>query len=360
MKKYELSLSRNYVSGWGIEEAIRELLQNAKDSNGEDIIDIDKSSGTITITNKSTSIPSSTLLLGNTSKRDDLDKIGQFGEGYKLALLVLLRDDKEVFIKNGNKNWIPSFEYSDNFECEVLCITETAGNGNDLTFEISGFDSSELDELENEFLGLNGQAYNSIQTSYGEIALDKEKMMPGQENFNRMFSGIWEKENPTIKKEGNNMIESMNLIDLYANKHRESIEKETKEKIEKIRNESSIKKQYDEITQKCKDDLQKLYISQFTDEEIEKVKETLEGLSGYQKELQHKTSICEFGYFINSDFKNDEIKSLENEMINKINELNDLVKTVKAHVGIAKTKEEVEEILTRYGIIDKKGKLVIK
>lgn len=196
-------------------------------------------------------------------------------------------------------------------------------------------------------------------------ALDKEKMMPGQENFNRMFSGIWEKENPTIKKEGNNMIESMNLINLYANKHRESIEKETKEKIEKIRNESSIKKQYDEITQKCKDDLQKLYISQFTDEEIEKVKETLEGetlegLSGYQKELQHKTSICEFGYFINSDFKNDEIESLENEMINKINELNDLVKTVKAHVGIAKTKEEVEEILTRYGIIDKKGKLVIK
>ena len=162
------------------------------------------------------------------------------------------------------------------------------------------------------------------------------------------------------KKEGNKMIESINLIDLYANKHRESIEKETKEKIEKIKNESSIKKQYDEITQKCKDDLQKLYISQFTDEEIEKVKETLEGLSSYQKELQHKTSICEFGYFINSDFKNDEIKSLENEMINKINELNDLVKTVKAHVGIAKTKEEVEEILTRYGIIDKKGKLVVK
>lgn len=172
MKKYELSLSRNYVSSWGIEEAIRELLQNAKDSNGEDVIDIDKSSGIITITNKNTSIPSSTLLLGNTSKKDNLDKIGQFGEGYKLALLVLLRENKKILIKNGNKNWMPSFEYSDNFECEVLCITETEGTGNDLTFEISGFDSSELDELENEFLGLNGQAYNSIQTSYGEILTD--------------------------------------------------------------------------------------------------------------------------------------------------------------------------------------------
>lgn len=200
----------------------------------------------------------------------------------------------------------------------------------------------------------NEQLYEWLKT------LDENKMLPNQENFSRMFLGIWEKENPITKKEGNKMIESINLIDLYANKHRESIEKETKEKVEKIKNESSIKKQYDEITQKCKDDLQKLYISQFTDEEIEKVKETLEGLSGYQKELQHKTSICEFGYFINSDFKNDEIKSLENEMVNKINELNDLVKTVKAHVGIAKTKEEVEEILARYGIIDKKGKLVIK
>ncbi len=200
----------------------------------------------------------------------------------------------------------------------------------------------------------NEQLYEWLKT------LDENKMLPNQENFSRMFLGIWEKENPITKREGNKMIESINLIDLYANKHRESIEKETKEKVEKIKNESSIKKQYDEITQKCKDDLQKLYISQFTDEEIEKVKETLEGLSGYQKELQHKTSICEFGYFINSDFKNDEIKSLENEMVNKINELNDLVKTVKAHVGIAKTKEEVEEILARYGIIDKKGKLVIK
>ncbi len=174
MKKYELSLSRNYVSSWGIEEAIRELLQNAKDSDGEEQIDIDKRNGTISITNKNTSIPSSTLLLGNTSKKDDLDKIGQFGEGYKLAILVLLREGKDVSIQNGNKLWEPSFEYSDNFDCEVLCINEIDSCGDDLVFEISRFSGCELTNLENEFLGINGQSYNSIQTSYGEILTDSQ------------------------------------------------------------------------------------------------------------------------------------------------------------------------------------------
>ena len=62
-----------------------------------------------------------------------------------------------------------------------------------------------------------------------------------KEIYERYCLGLWEVENPMIKKEGNKMIESINLIDLYANKHRESIEKETKEKIEKIKNESSHK-----------------------------------------------------------------------------------------------------------------------
>lgn len=174
MKKYELSLSRNYVSSWGVEEAIRELLQNAKDSDGEEKILIDSEEGLITIINKNTSIPSSTLLLGNTSKKDDLDKIGQFGEGYKLALLVLLREGKEVLIHNGDKLWIPNFEYSETFECEVLCINETNDSGNDLRFEISGFDNYELQELQNQFLGINGKTYNAIETSYGQILTDPQ------------------------------------------------------------------------------------------------------------------------------------------------------------------------------------------
>lgn len=164
------------------------------------------------------------------------------------------------------------------------------------------------------------------------------------------------------KKEGINMIESMNLIDLYANKHRDSITKETNKKIKDIRENNEIFKKVDEIMSNAEKELNDLYLSQLSNEDLENIKNGIHIDSGKYPFVREAGRIC-LGYnngYKNIGFKNEEIKKLENEMNNKIEELNDLVKTVKAHVGIAKTKEEVEEILTRYGIIDKKGKLVVE
>lgn len=171
MKKYELSLTRNYVSSWGTTEAIRELIQNAYDEKNEDI---EFGKGYITISNRGVSIPSSTLALGASTKRDDIDKVGCYGEGFKLAILVLLREGYDVNITNGNKIWSPSFEYSELFETEVLCIEETEGNGDSLTFEISGIPQSTIDDLQNEFIGINNESYSSISTMYGEILTDEK------------------------------------------------------------------------------------------------------------------------------------------------------------------------------------------
>ena len=199
----------------------------------------------------------------------------------------------------------------------------------------------------------NEQLYEWLKT------LDENKMLPNQENFSRMFSGIWEKENPTIKKEGNNMIESMNLIDLYANKHRESIEKETKEKVEELRKKCDVINKYNELVEQFEKDCDELYLSQFTEEEKKNALSNAKELNDVDKQLQRK--LCSYDrYIINEMFQTEDIINTMEEMKQKECEINDLVKTVKAHVGIAKTKEEVEEILTRYGIIDKKGKLVIK
>lgn len=161
------------------------------------------------------------------------------------------------------------------------------------------------------------------------------------------------------KKEGNKMIESINLIDLYANKHRESIEKETKEKIEELRKKCGVINKYNELVEQFQKDCDELYLSQFTEEEKKNALSNAKELNDVDKQLQRK--LCNYDrYIINEMFQTEDIINTMEEMKQREYEINDLVKTVKAHVGIAKTKEEVEEILTRYGIIDKKGKLVIK
>lgn len=206
----------------------------------------------------------------------------------------------------------------------------------------------------NMVIDKNEQLYEWLKT------LDENKMLPNQENFNRMFLGIWEKENPITKKEGNKMIESINLIDLYANKHRESIEKETKEKVEELRKKCDVINKYNELVEQFEKDCDELYLSQFTEEEKNKILINKDMIDDADMQLRTTGGPSEVKYYTNKNFCNDDYYKLMDERESKIKELNDLVKTVKAHVGIAKTKEEVEEILTRYGIIDKKGKLVVK
>ncbi len=174
MKRYELSMTRDYVSSWSFIEAIRELIQNAYDSPGKEVISIKENS--ISISNIGVSIASSTLALGKTTKKDDDEKVGCYGEGYKLALLVLLREGYEITILNGDKVWTPSFEHSDIFETEVLCINEEEENsdGNNLTFIINNIPSYKIEEIKNEFLGLDNENYKYIKTMYGQIITDKK------------------------------------------------------------------------------------------------------------------------------------------------------------------------------------------
>lgn len=159
------------------------------------------------------------------------------------------------------------------------------------------------------------------------------------------------------KKEGNKMIESINLIDLYANKHRESIEKETKEKVEELRKKCDVINKYNELVEQFEKDCDELYLSQFTEEEKNKILINQDMIDDADMQLRITGGPSELKYYTNKNFRNDDYYKLMDERENKLNEINDLVKTVKAHVGIAKTKEEVEEILTNYGIL-KKGKLV--
>lgn len=191
---------------------------------------------------------------------------------------------------------------------------------------------------------------NNATTSY-QYELNKQL-------YEKYCLGTWEKENPTIKKEGNNMIESMNLIDLYANKHKENIENETKEKIEELRKKCDVINKYNELVEKFEKDCDELYLSQFTEEEKNEILIDKDCIDDSDMQLR-TCGGYQLKYYTNSYFHNEEYFEIMNDRDKKINEINDLVKMVKAHVGIAKTKEEVEDILEIYGII-KKGKLVTK
>ena len=93
MKKLELTIASNYVPTWTVVDAVRELFQNALDQGD---YTWHFAAGTLTLTNCNTSLSTSSLLLGTSTKAGDLATVGQFGEGYKIATLVLLRSGKQV------------------------------------------------------------------------------------------------------------------------------------------------------------------------------------------------------------------------------------------------------------------------
>ena len=167
-KIYELPLSRDYVRRWGFAEAVRELLQNMLDSDSPNefaIIDHQ-----LTITSRFDTLPASTLVMGQSSKAEDADKIGSFGEGFKLALLVLTRLDYSVRVFNGDVCWTPFFEESAVFGCEVLKIREDdAYNNQGITFEVAGLTHEDSTLIHGMCLFMQGPMDDVIGTRYGSI-----------------------------------------------------------------------------------------------------------------------------------------------------------------------------------------------
>ncbi len=124
-----LTLSSKYVKHWGIEEALRELYQNAFDRarDGDDFAwfhdTVDKGIMLdVTIGNYNTTLDRRALVMGESTKEDDTKSIGQFGEGFKLALLVLLRNDITIKIDTGTEYWTPKLVQNKQFGTKMLTI----------------------------------------------------------------------------------------------------------------------------------------------------------------------------------------------------------------------------------------------
>lgn len=119
MNTIELSISPAYCSNWTIAMALREFIANAMDSGDPDWM-LSHNSQSLVIANKGT-IPTSALLMG-TSIKDSDDAIGQFGEGFKVAIVVLLQRGCTIRIQNGGQNWDFTIAHSSVFEAECLQV----------------------------------------------------------------------------------------------------------------------------------------------------------------------------------------------------------------------------------------------
>ncbi|MCP1184909.1 hypothetical protein [Paenibacillus sp. 1781tsa1] len=187
MSKYELSLSKDYVPSWTVVDAVRELFQNALDqqtvkSNNEMFFDYDNQKQVLCIGNKSSILDVRTLLLGSSTKRNDPNTIGQFGEGYKIATLVLTRLEKKVtFYNYGVREvWNPRFVKARRYGGEEILtffidkkFIWNKVPDNDLTITIEGITQDEYKEIVDSNLHLQDVG-KIIESRLGRV-LEEER-----------------------------------------------------------------------------------------------------------------------------------------------------------------------------------------
>lgn len=180
MGSYQLTLSPNYVPNWGMNEALREIFQNGIDRENETEgeskfnINYDPLSRRLILGNPDTCLHKRTLLLGETSK-DGKSSIGKYGEGYKLALLVLLRLGCRITIENYNEIWIPRLVKSRVFDAELIQIDTSKNKHTDgwLRYIIDGIIPEHYSDFQDQCLMFH-TGDERIETRSGQILLDKK------------------------------------------------------------------------------------------------------------------------------------------------------------------------------------------
>ena len=148
-----LTISRDYVVKWSVWESAREFIQNALDTKKYKITYTDSE---LTITTHAGALDRRNLLLGVSSKRDDDSSIGTYGEGFKLAMLVMLREGKTITVKNGKDLWTPHFSHHPDLdhECLAISIFEGAveGDADTVTFTIGNLSKAEIADIQSKTL----------------------------------------------------------------------------------------------------------------------------------------------------------------------------------------------------------------
>ena len=183
-KCYELTLTPTYVSDWNFEDAIRELIQNGLDQevidpNNKFALEYDSLRRVIRFISPKSKLNINTLLLGKTNKANNDTTVGQFGEGYKIAALVLNRINKTFTIYNNNAKqiWTSRIKNSEKWKEKILAfyVSKVEPEESGLIIEVGNVSEDEYYDIQAVWLGFDGyDDIEKIETSYGDILPEHE------------------------------------------------------------------------------------------------------------------------------------------------------------------------------------------
>jgi len=172
-KQIPLTIDPNIVPNWGLWEAYREILQGAIDADVEYTVEYNAIFEKLTVSNPG-QLTKESLLIGHSTKRGDSTKIGQHGEGYKLAAAVLLRSGKPFRIYNNKEIWDFNVKNNRKFNANLIHLTITSWfveQTDTILWEIGNISQEEYRDLMAKV-----QDKGDIAVDLGYILLDQ----PGQ------------------------------------------------------------------------------------------------------------------------------------------------------------------------------------
>lgn len=141
----------DYARNWTVQDAMKEIIANALDTKQK--VKMTVENGLITISDSGEGLSKQNLLFGSTNKDDS--QIGQFGEGLKMASLVLARNNRQFTVVTKGFQYEAVIERDTQFNADVLVVylnNSRKRKGTDITFKGT---EQELKSVKTHFLALN-------------------------------------------------------------------------------------------------------------------------------------------------------------------------------------------------------------
>lgn len=144
-------ITKEYAKNWSVIDAVKELIANSLDTASS--VSINEKDGIISISDKGEGLSKKHLLFGSSTKGED--QIGMFGEGLKMASLVLARQQRDLRVATKGFEYQATIEHDKQFNADVLVIHLKKSKkriGTDITLKGS---ETELTQAKSYFLQFN-------------------------------------------------------------------------------------------------------------------------------------------------------------------------------------------------------------